>query len=205
MAKYLADSLQGDLDVVLVHKIGAPNHPEFAIGSVSESGDLYRSESLSEMLLPRDYIEKQAQEEVTRLRARRTIYSPIRPPLSPKDRTVIIVDDGIATGSTILAAIRSLRGQNPKKLIVATPVASPRVLDRLKAEVDELVVLKTPLEFLSVGQFYDEFEYNAEYMDDLDEFFEENDLKDKVDMDKVMEIWNQYHSEEEEDQEDENV
>lgn len=157
MAKYLADSLQGDLDVVLVHKIGAPNHPEFAIGSVSESGDLYRSESLSEMLLPRDYIEKQAQEEVTRLRARRTIYSPIRPPLSPKDRTVIIVDDGIATGCTILAAIRSLRGQNPKKLIVATPVASPRVLDRLKAEVDELVVLKTPLEFLSVGQFYDEF------------------------------------------------
>jgi predicted phosphoribosyltransferase len=157
MAKKIADSLQGELDVVLVHKIGAPLNPEFAVGSVSEFGKIYRSESLSESTVPPGYIEKAAQTEIARLKLRRLTYSPVRSPVNPKNRIVIIVDDGIATGSTVLAAIHAIRDQSPQKLIVAAPVGSPRTLDRLQAEVDHLVILETPTEFMSISQFYDEF------------------------------------------------
>ncbi len=157
MAKKIADELGGELDVVLVHKIGAPDNPEFAIGSVSEFGELYRSDTLGGFGIPRGYIESVAQSEIAKLKARRSNYSPIRPPINPQGRTVIIVDDGIATGATVLAAIRAIRSQHPKKIIIAAPIASPRTVDRLRSEVEDLIVLETPLDFFSISQFYDEF------------------------------------------------
>ena len=154
MAKIITDKLNGELDVVLVHKIGAPDNPEFAIGSVSEFGTLYRSDAVEFYEIPSDYIEKSARREVARLQQRRQSYTPIHPPIDPKDRTVIVVDDGIATGSTMLAAIRAIRAQKPQKIIVASPVASPRTLELLRNEADEIVVLQTPQEFFAIGQFY---------------------------------------------------
>lgn len=157
MAKTLADELEGELDVVLVHKIGAPDNPEFAVGSVSEFGTIYRSEAVEHFEVPSEYIEKAAQLEVANLKDRRRIYSPIRPPVSPKSRIVIIVDDGIATGSTMLAAARAIRSQNPLKLIIAAPVASHSAVDLLESEANELVVLETPERFFSISQFYQNF------------------------------------------------
>ena len=158
MAKVIAEKIQGELDVVLVHKIGSPDNPEFAIGSVSEFGSIYFSDSASEYRIPADALKKAAQAEIGKLKARRISYSPVRPPINPRGRIVIIVDDGIATGSTLLAAIRAVRSQKPSKLIAAAPVGSPRTLDLLRSEVDELIVLETPIDFFSISQFYDEFE-----------------------------------------------
>lgn len=157
MAKVLADQLGGDLDVVLVHKIGAPDNPEFAIGSVSEFGTLYRSYGIEFYELSNEDLRNLADAEVKKLKEKRKRYSPIHAPISPTNRTVVIVDDGIATGSTMLAAIRALRSQNPKKIIVAAPVASVSAIELVKKEADETVVLDTPVDFMSISQFYDEF------------------------------------------------
>lgn len=161
MASMIAKKLGGEFDVVLVHKIGAPENPEFAIGSVSEFGQTLLSNSLAESAefygVSPESIKKSAQNEIAKLKQRRQSYSPIRPPIDPKDRIVIIVDDGIATGSTMLAAIRAVRSQNPRKIVVAAPVASPRTLELLKAEVNELVILETPEDFFSISQFYENF------------------------------------------------
>ncbi|MEO5970623.1 MAG: phosphoribosyltransferase family protein [Bdellovibrionia bacterium] len=157
MAKIIAEKLNGDLDVILVHKVGAPDNPEFAIGSVSEFGSIFRSEAAGFYGISPEYLEKAAQKEISRLRQRRQTYTPIRPPIDPKDRIVVIIDDGIATGSTMLAAIHALRSKNPKRIIVASPVASPNVISLLEKEADELAILETPEEFFSVGQFYEDF------------------------------------------------
>ena len=158
MAQLLADKLGGDFDVVLVHKIGAPDNPEFAIGSVSEFGNIFLNESAKLYRYAMDQIDEIAQNELKRLKKRRQQYSPIRPAVSPKDRIVIIVDDGIATGATMLAAIRAIRGQKPSKIVVASPVATPHVMDQLRSEADDVVVLDTPEDFFAISQFYEEFE-----------------------------------------------
>ena len=158
MARVLADRLGGDLDVVLVHKIGAPDNPEFAIGSISEFGSIYLSESVRLYGYSMRQIDAIAHNEATMLKERRAAYSPIRPAICPTGRTVIIVDDGIATGSTMLAAIRAVRGQNPRRIIVTAPVASPQALHFLKREADETIVLDAPEDFFAISQFYEEFD-----------------------------------------------
>jgi predicted phosphoribosyltransferase len=157
MAKLLADRIGGDLDVVLVHKIGAPNNPEFAIGSVSEFGSIYRSDGANYYGLSLNELEKLAAPELFRLKKRRDTYSPLRPPINPANRTVIIVDDGIATGSTMLAAVRALRQERAAKIIVAAPVSSFEAEELLEPETDELVILETPVDFFAISQFYDSF------------------------------------------------
>ncbi len=157
MGKVLADRLHGDLDVVLVRKVGAPGNPEFAIGAVTEAGDLIMNEDASYLDISEDVVKSLASAELLKLRERRAQYTPLITPLDPRGRTVLIVDDGIATGSTMLAAIQSLRARLPREIVVCTPVAARSVVASIAAAADHLVALHTPDTFMSVGRFYEEF------------------------------------------------
>lgn len=156
MGKIIADQLGGELDVVLVRKLGAPGNPEYAIGSVDESGHVTLNPD-TEAIVDEAYLEEEVRKQTETIHKRRALYTPIRPPIDPRGRTVIVVDDGIATGSTVLAALHALRRREPKKLIVATGVAPTESISRLEHVADEVVCLQAPSWFTAVGQFYDEF------------------------------------------------
>lgn len=157
MAKIIADALGGDLDVVLVHKLGALGNPELAIGSVDETGRVYLSEQLQDLGIREEYVEKEKQAQLKTLHKRRAHYTPVRPPLDPAGRVAIVVDNGIATGASMIAALRAVRAKQPAKLIAAVAVAPPETVERIRAEADEVVCLYTPDYFHAVGQFFEDF------------------------------------------------
>jgi predicted phosphoribosyltransferase len=157
MGKIIADAIHGDLDVVLVRKLGAPGNPELAIGAVSESGAVYLGSAAGLFELSKEYVQKAAAREMETIRRRRTSYTPVRPPFNPRNRLVIIVDDGIATGATMLSAVRATHSQGARKVIVAAPVASREAANLLAAEADGTVFLDVPEEFWAISQFYEEF------------------------------------------------
>jgi putative phosphoribosyl transferase len=155
MAEIIADVLGGELDVVLVHKLGAPGQPELAIGAIDEAGNVFLSAYGLDIDAAYLAAEKQAQLEI--LRKRRARYTPLRGPIDPRDRIVIVVDDGIATGSTMTAALRAIRRSKPKKLVGAVAVASPSAARAMSREADAIVCLDVPAEFYAVGQFFEDF------------------------------------------------
>lgn len=155
MAKIIADALGGDLDVVLVHKLSHPEQAELAIGAIDEHGHSFLSDWAAD-IDPR-YIEAEKQRQFAVLRARRAKYTPLRRPIDPRGRVVIIVDDGIATGSTMTAALRAVRARRPKKLVGAVAVASPEAAGAMLHEADAMVCLNVPADFAAVGQFFDNF------------------------------------------------
>ncbi|HWP47585.1 MAG TPA: phosphoribosyltransferase family protein [Candidatus Limnocylindrales bacterium] len=160
MAKIIADILEGELDVVLVRKLRAPGYPELAIGSVDEAGHIYLAEHIGDFGIQDEhnkYIEGEKRIQMETLRRRRNLYTPVRPPISPANRIVIVVDDGIATGSTMIAALRAVRANNPAKLIVATAVAPLEALRRIEKEADEVVCLEVPPVFFAIGDFFEDF------------------------------------------------
>jgi len=174
VALEIARSLRAPLGLVLVRKIGAPGQPELAIGAVADGPDsvLVTDRRLVTVFGVDDaWLEKARDEALGEIVRRRTTYLAGRPDISAKDRVVIVVDDGIATGSTMRAALRSLRHQGAKKLILAAPVAAPHALDELESEADETVCLEQPANFMAVGQFYRRFPQleDQEVIDHLNE------------------------------------
>ena len=155
MAKIIADALGGELDVVLVHKLGHPKQPELAIGAVDESGNTILSHWAAD--IDPEYIEEEKRRQLGTLRQRRARYTPRRAPIDPQGRSVIVVDDGIATGSTMLAALRAVRARHPTKLLGAVAVASPRAARAMLRECDAMVCLAVPANFSAVGEFFDDF------------------------------------------------
>ena len=157
MGKVVAEALGGDLDVVLTRKIPAPGFPEFAIGAVDESGWSYVSEDAARVGATRDYLDRAIAAERETMRRRREQYTPIRPPIDPAGRVVIVVDDGLATGATMRAALHALRARRPARLVCAVPVASYEALELVRPHADEVVCLDVPVDFRAVGQFYLDF------------------------------------------------
>lgn len=157
MGQVIAQDLGGELDLILVHKLRAPNQPELAIGALDESGYVYLNPYAQALDVSKEYLNKEKKEQVYSLGQRRKFYTPGRPPIDPKDRVVIVVDDGIATGSTMIAALHALEAKNPAKLIVAVGVASPDTVKRLKKYCKNIVSLENPENFYAVGQFFEDF------------------------------------------------
>ena len=164
MARIIASALGGDLDVVLVRKLRAPYQPELAIGAIDEAGSVLRGKYLDRADVPEEYLREEIRTQSEVLRTRRALYTGKRPPSTAAARVVIIVDDGIATGSSMLAAIRSVRAQRPRKIVVAIGVAPPESLAAIEKEADEVVCLQSPEDFYAVGQFFEDF---SEVTDDM--------------------------------------
>lgn len=176
MAKVIADFLGGELDVVLVHKLGAPGQSELAIGAVDETGSVYLSRHA--IVVDSDYIEEEKLAQLETLRRRRAMYTPFRPPLDPSGRIVIVVDNGVATGATMIAALRSLRARKPAKLIAAMAVAPRATLKQIRKEADEVVCLEVPVVFYAVGQFFEDFSRVTDQ--DVTEILRGSGLKEAV-------------------------
>jgi predicted phosphoribosyltransferase len=155
MAKIIADALGGELDVVLVHKLGYPGQPELAIGAIDESGATFLADYAAE--LDPEYLEAEKQGQLEIIRRRRALYTPTRTPIDPHNRIVIVVDDGIATGATMTTALRAVRAKKPKKLVGAVAVAAPPAARAISRECDAMVCLDVPAEFYAVGQFFRDF------------------------------------------------
>ncbi len=155
----IARGLGCELDVVLSRKLRAPHQPELALGAVSESGEIYLNHFAAAMTDAGDaYIEAERKRQMGEIERRRAMFRAVRPQADLRGRTVIVVDDGIATGATMIAALKTAQGAGAKELIVAVPVGAPDRIDALRPLCDRVECLYEPTDFWAVGQFYRSFE-----------------------------------------------
>jgi putative phosphoribosyl transferase len=158
VAAEVARALGAPLDVFVVRKLGVPGHEEFALGAIATGGVRVLNDDVVRALrIPDRVIDAVAAKEQEELARRERLYRGDRPPLDVRGRTVILVDDGLATGATMHAAIKALRQQQPARIVVAVPTASPETCDELKREVDEVICATTPDPFYAVGLWYEDF------------------------------------------------
>lgn len=171
VARAVADALDLPLDVVVARKLGAPTNPELAIGSVAADGSLWLNDALIDRLgVDGDYVDRTAEREAENARRKRERYRGTSAPASAGG-TVLIVDDGIATGATTIACVRQARAAGADRVIVAVPVAPPDAVEWLREEADDVIAVITPSSFGAVGRFYESFEQvsDEEAMRFLDE------------------------------------
>jgi putative phosphoribosyl transferase len=158
VAAEVARALHAPLDLLLVRKIGAPHQPELAVAALAEESDLVTDEtSMAWNGVTDEYIERQAEVQRAEIARRRQLYLAGRAPEPLAGRSAIVVDDGIATGTTARAALQALRRRGPARVVLAVPVASPESLAALVPLVDEVVCLSQPSFFRAVGEHYDDF------------------------------------------------
>ena len=154
----LARELRAELDVVLSRKLRAPFQPELAIGAVAEDGQVYLEPGVREALeLTDGYLSEEQRYQLVEIERRKKLFRKVRPPVTVKGRSAIVTDDGIATGSTMIAALETIRAQQPHELIVAVPVAPFGRLAEIRRRCDDVVCVLAPIDFWAIGQFYEEF------------------------------------------------
>ncbi len=152
----VARDLHAPLDLIITRKIGYPGNEECAVCAVAEDGHMICDQSAASMLDP-EWLEDQAKKEMLEARRRREVYLKGQEPLKANGKIAIVVDDGVATGLTLLLAIGELKHRNPKKIVVAVPVASRDAAARIGEEADDLVALEVPIYFQAVGAYYQSF------------------------------------------------
>jgi predicted phosphoribosyltransferase len=158
VAYEVARALDAPLDVFLVRKMGVPGHEEFAFGAIATGGIRVINQDVVQALgIPPKLIDAIAAREQQELERRERLYRGTRPPPEVRDRTVILVDDGLATGSTMLAAVRALRSKEAGRIVAAVPVASPEACEQLGEEADDVICAVTPEPFNAVGLWYQDF------------------------------------------------
>jgi putative phosphoribosyl transferase len=154
----IAEALGIPLDIIIPRKIGAPDNPELAIGAMTEDGTIILNEMLTKYLrVSEDYIRKESEKQRLEIERRLKLYREASPYPSLKNREVIIVDDGIATGSTMKAALASVRRRGAKTVVIAIPVGPLSTIKELEKEANRVVCLHTPESFYAIGQFYEDF------------------------------------------------
>jgi predicted phosphoribosyltransferase len=158
VAYEVAERLKAPLDLFLVRKLGVPGHEELAMGAIASGGVRVTNDHVvSYLRIPGEVIDVVAAEEQRELERRERAYRGGRPPPDVRGKTVILVDDGLATGSTMRAAAAALREQGPARIVVAVPVSAPETCEEFRAEVDEIVCAVTPQPFRGVGMWYEDF------------------------------------------------
>lgn len=154
----LAHKLGAELDVVLSRKLRAPGQPELAIGAITEDGQVYLNHYAKESLdVLKDYLAEERRHQLAEIARRKKLFRGVRPKPALAGRSVLVTDDGIATGSTMIAALQAVKTQNPREVIVAVPVASPDRLEEVRRWCDDVVCLLSPETFWAIGQFYEDF------------------------------------------------
>lgn len=154
----VADRLRLPLDVIVARKIGVPWQPELAMGAIAGTVQVLDTRMIEELGIADEDVKSIIAREEAEMKRREQVFREGRPAVNPDGKTAVIVDDGLATGSTMLAAVRYARTLKPAKLIIAVPVGSREACARLRGEVDELVCLSVPELFFAVGEFYRDFE-----------------------------------------------
>jgi putative phosphoribosyl transferase len=159
VAAEVARMLDAELDVILSRKIGAPSNPEYAIGAIAEGGEVVLNDrEIAIVGIGRDYLDEEIGRQEEQISRRVAEYREGRALSDMTGRPVVVVDDGVATGYTMLAALRAVRGRGARPVVMAAPVVPPTTLDRLSYECDDTVVVEAPAVFYAVGLFYEVFD-----------------------------------------------
>ena len=163
VAYEVATALDAPLDVFIVRKLGVPRHEELAMGAIASGGVVVLNEDVIQGLgISREVIEEIAAREREEMLRREQAYRDNRPAPELRGRSVILIDDGLATGASMFSAVQSAKQQDPSRIVVAVPVAAVQTAERLETEVDEFVAVRTPTPFYGVGQWYDDFSQTSD-------------------------------------------
>lgn len=158
VARPVADALDAPLDIVVASKLGAPGNPELAIGAVASDGSLWLNDDLVDRVrAPEDFIEGEREVEAENAHEKAEQYREGGRLPDLRDKRVVVVDDGVATGATAIACLRQVREAGAAHVVLAVPVGSPESIDELELEADDIVALETPRDFRAVGQYYQDF------------------------------------------------